>query len=144
MPNRRISEVIGQRPFPTVDKATSVRELAIIIKEWRSSAALVMDKGTLIGICTERDIAFRAIAMDCNPSTTSVECIMTSDVQTIHQDKHFGHALDLMREGGFRHVPVVDDAGCPVGLLTAQDVLDIEGLKLEQPLVRRKEITATL
>ncbi len=144
MPNRQISKVIGQRPFPTVAKSTNIRDVAIIMKEWHSSAVLVMESATLIGICTERDIAFRAIALDCNTVTTSVESIMTSEVQTIHKDKPFGQALNLMSEGGFRHIPVVDDAGHPVGVLTSVDALGISDLQQGQELLRRKVVSATL
>ena len=69
---------------------------------------------------------------------------MTRDVRTIHRDKPFGHALHLMYEGGFRHIPVVDDTGHPVGLLAAHDALDLDGLQMEQELVRREEITVIL
>ena len=144
MPNRRVSEVIGQRAFATVSPSATVREAAIIMKEWRSSAVLVNDDGALVGICTERDIVFRGIAAGCNPATTYVSIIMTRDVQTIHRDKPFGHALHLMYEGGFRHIPVVDDTGHPVGLLAAHDALDSDGLQMEQELVRREEITVIL
>ena len=47
MPYRRISEVIGHRPFPTVHPETTVREAAIIMKEWKSSAVLVTLKNKL-------------------------------------------------------------------------------------------------
>ena len=144
MPNRRVSEVIGQRTFPIAAPDTTVREAAIIMKEWDSSAVLVMEDGALVGICTERDIVFRAIAAGCIPATTCVTTIMTRDVQTIHRDKPFGHALHLMYEGGFRHIPVVDDTGHPVGLLAAHDALDLDGLQMEQELVRREEITIIL
>ena len=43
MPNRRVSEVIGQRTFPIVAPATTVREAAVIMKEWDSTAVLVME-----------------------------------------------------------------------------------------------------
>ena len=54
---------------------------------------------------------------------------MIRDVRTIHRDKPFGHALHLMYEGGFRHIPVVDDTGHPVGLLAAHDALDLDGFR---------------
>jgi signal-transduction protein with cAMP-binding, CBS, and nucleotidyltransferase domain len=53
---------------------------------------------------------------------------MTPRPQTIHPDKPFGHALHLMLEGGFRHVPVVED-GRPMGMVSACDAL---GPELEQ------------
>jgi CBS domain-containing protein len=144
MPNRQISEVIGNRPFPTVAQNTSVREVSLIMREWHSSAALVMDKGCLLGICTERDIVFKAIALGNDPAQTSVATVMTRGIQTIHKDKPFGHALHLMYEGGFRHLPVVDDDGVPVGLVSARDALDIDRIEMAHDLIRREEITIIL
>ena len=52
----------------------------------------------------------------------------------------------LAAEAGlsFRHIPVIDEAGHPVGLLAAHDALDMDGLQMEQDLVRREEITVIL
>lgn len=144
MPNRLVSEVIQGRPFPTTGSGTTVREAAIIMKEWHSSAILIIDKGVLTGICTERDIVFRAVANGCDPANTAITTIMTRNIQTVSPDKPFGHALHLMYEGGFRHIPVIDDTGQPVGLLAAHDALDIDGLQMAQDLVRREEITVIL
>lgn len=144
MPYRPIREVIGHRPFPTVSPGGTIRNSSIIMREFKSSAVLVVEKGKLLGILTERDIVFRVVSMDLDPAATSVESIMTTRVQTIHEDKPFGHALHLMYEGGFRHMPVVDDGGTPVGLLAAHDALDIDGLQLEHDLIRREEISVIL
>lgn len=144
MPNRLVSEVLGQRSVPTAGVTTMVRDAAKIMKECHSSAVLIVNKGILAGICTERDIVFGVVAADRDPAHTRVDTIMTRKVQTIGPDKPFGHALHLMYEGGFRHVPVVDPAGHPLGLLAAHDALDGDGLQLEQDLVRREEITVIL
>jgi len=144
MPNRRVSEFIGQRAFPYIKGSTSVRDAAIIMKEWHSSAILIVRGGLLEGICTERDIVFRVVAGGCDPAQTTVGEVMTRDIQTIGPEKPFGHALHMMYEGGFRHLPVVDRAGHPLGLLAAHDALDIDGLQMEQDLVRREEITVIL
>jgi len=144
MPNRLVSEVIGERPVPTASLGTTIRDTAIIMKECHSSAVLILDKDKLAGICTERDIVFRVVALGRDPTQATVDEVMTSDVQTIAPDKPFGHALHLMYEGGFRHIPVVDRGRRPVGLLAAHDALDADGLQLEQDLVRREEITVIL
>lgn len=144
MPSRQIAEVIGDRPFPTVLSTNTIRECAFIMKEWKSSAVLVVDGSRLLGILTERDIVFRCVAMVCPLDTITVSTVMTTKLQTIPADKPFGHALHLMYEGGFRHMPVVDEGGNVVGLLSAQDALAIDGLQLEQELVRREEITVLL
>ena len=144
MPNRRVKEVIGKRSVPTAGITTTIREAAKIMKQCRSSAIMVVDKGTLVGICTERDIVFGVVAEDLDPDKTGLAKIMTRKVQTIAPDKPFGHALHIMYEGGFRHVPVVDHAGYPGGLVTPQDALGIDALQLHQDLVRREEITTIL
>lgn len=144
MPNRKVSEVVGQRAFPSVPGTLTVREAAVVMKEWRSSAILVVESGLLLGILTERDVVFRVVAQGLDPAQVAVGMVMTRDVQTIPPDKPFGHALHLMYEGGFRHLPVVDQAGHPVGLLAAHDALDLDGLCMEQELVRREEITVIL
>ena len=144
MPNRSVGEVIGQRAFPTAAHSTTIRDAAIIMKEWHSSAILIVDDGYLEGICTERDIVFRVVAGDCDPAQTTVGSVMTRNPQTVSPEKPFGHALHLMYEGGFRHMPVVDPAGHPIGLLAAHDALDMDGLQMEQDLVRREEITVIL
>ncbi len=144
MSYRPIHQVLGNRPFPTVAPNNSIRECAFIMKEWKSSAVLVVDGDQLLGIFTERDIVFRCVALSCPLDTIQVAHVMTKDPQTIHIDKPFGHALHLMYEGGYRHMPVVDDAGAVVGLLSAQDALALDGALLEQELVRREEITVVL
>lgn len=144
MPNRSVGEVIGQRAFPTATHSTTVRDAAAIMKEWHSSAVLIVENGYLKGICTERDIVFRVVAGDCDPAQTTVATVMTQNPQTVAPEKPFGHALHLMYEGGFRHLPVVDRAGHPIGLLAAHDALDMDGLQMAQDLVRREEITVIL
>ncbi len=144
MPRRPVSEVIGKRSFPTAGPTSTVREIAKIMKESHSSAVLIVDQGVLAGICTERDIVFGAVAAGHDPARMHVDAIMTRKVQTIGPTKPFGHALHLMYEGGFRHMPVVDKTGRPLGLLTAHDALDVDGLRLEEELERREEITVIL
>lgn len=50
----------------------------------------------------------------------------------------------MMYDGGFRHVPVVDRSGRPVGLLSARDALALDAEAFSTELVRREEITVIL
>lgn len=144
MPSRPVSEVIGTRSFPTAGPATAISDAAKIMREAHSSALLIIERDRLCGICTERDIVFRAVAVDLDLRETPVSAIMTRKVQTIAPDKPFGHALHMMYEGGFRHIAVADRDGRPLGLLAAHDALDADGLQLEKDLERREEITVIL
>jgi CBS domain-containing protein len=68
---------------------------------------------------------------------------MTPDPQTVHPDKPFGYALHLMHEGGFRHVPVVEN-GRSLGVVSARDVLGSELREFATELQTREHIEAIL
>ncbi|MBS1157689.1 MAG: hypothetical protein H6R15_108 [Proteobacteria bacterium] len=145
MPNRQVSEVIKGASFASTLDTATVREAAELMKKHRTSAVLVVDKKKhLLGICTERDVVTGVVAEGRDPSTTTVAEVMTEEPRSISPEKPFGHALHLMYEGGFRHVPVVDVAGRPVGLLSARDALGSDALQFGHELVQREEITVIL
>ena len=81
MSYRPIHQVLGNRPFPTVAPNNSIRECAFIMKEWKSSAVLVVDGDQLLGIFTERDIVFRCVALSCPLDTIQVAHVMTKGPQ---------------------------------------------------------------
>ncbi|WP_434517175.1 hypothetical protein AB6Q56_18210 [Dechloromonas sp. ARDL1] len=60
------------------------------MKEWHSSAILVLENNVLAGICTERDIVFRVLAQGCDPRHTQLGSVMTREVQTVLPSKNRG------------------------------------------------------
>lgn len=144
MPHRPVSTAIQGKAAVTVPVGTSVRDVARRMKQKHVTAVLVVNHGRLAGICTERDIVLGVVAADHNPEQTAVDEVMTRDPITITADKPFGHAFHLMYEGGFRHVPVVDAAGRPLGVVSARDALGLDALEFEHELVRREEIAVIL
>lgn len=125
MPERAVGAIIGdQQPISAQDD-TSVAEAARIMRSRRVGALLVMESGRLAGIFTERDALFRVIAEGRDPEATPLREVMTRDPRTISPDRPFGHALHIMYEGGFRHVPVVRD-GRAIGVVSARDALGPE------------------
>ena len=122
MPDRPIRSIIeDQRPV-TANSDITVLAAAQLMKRHRIGAILIVDQDRLAGIFTERDALFRVIAEGRDPKATRVAEVMTSNPRTIDPERPFGHALHLMYEGGFRHVPVVKDAR-PVGMVSARDAL---------------------
>ena len=122
MPDRPIRTIIeDQRPI-TASSDITVAAAAQLMKRHGIGAILIVDNERLAGIFTERDALFRVIAEGRDPKATRVAEVMTSNPRTIDPERPFGHALHLMYEGGFRHVPVVKDAR-PVGMVSARDAL---------------------
>lgn len=144
MPSRPIHEVIAEREFVCVPFDMPVREVTRRLLQAHQSAALVTEHGVLTGIFTERDATFRVLAAGLDADLTPVGAVLTHNPQAITEDKPFGHALHMMFEGGFRHVPVVTPDGRPVGIVTAHDALGLDAIAFGDELLRREEITVIL
>jgi CBS domain-containing protein len=144
MPSRPIHQVLSARPFVNVPVDTPVREVARLMHAAQRSAALVTEHGVLTGIFTERDAAFRVLALGVDADTTPVSAVMTHNPIALTEDRPFGHALHLMYENGVRHVPIVDANRRPLGVLTARDALQLDAIAFGAELVRREEITVIL
>jgi len=139
MPTRTIHEVIEGRKAITTSSRTTVADAARLMKENTVSAIMIVDAGHLVGIFTERDIAYRVVAEDKNAKTTHVASAMTKKPRTIAPERPLGHALHMMYEGGFRHVPVVDK-GHPVGMVSASDALGPDLAQFRDELIDRDHI----
>jgi len=143
MSHRLIRDVIESRSTHVTSPGATIVEAARLMKKHAIGALLVVDDGELVGIFTERDALFRVTAADKSPKTTKVGAVMTRKPRTITADRPLGHALHLMYEGGFRHVPVVDK-GRPVGMVSARDALGPELAEFESDLDNREHIKEIL
>lgn len=134
-----IKSVIEPRKLVVAASHTSVGEAARLMKEGKVGALLVVEKGVLIGIFTERDAVFRVMAGGLDPDSTLLRDVMTPDPTTVAPDETFGYALLLMHENGFRHAPVVEN-GRPVGVVSARHALDPDLEEFTAEAERRKAI----
>ena len=139
MPQRPVRSIIGNQIPVTATGELSVAQAARLMKEKRIGALLVLDGARLTGIFTERDALFRVVAEGRDPEKTRLVEVMTANPRTITADRPFGHALHMMHEGGFRHVPVVDQDR-PLGVVSARDALGPELEEFVSDLDRRERI----
>jgi CBS domain-containing protein len=144
MPQRLVSQVIEDQEIVTVAPNSSVIEAVRAMKQRRIGALMVVEGSRLVGILSERDVVFRVVADGLDAQSTRVADVMTRNPETIQPDKPFGHALHIMYEGGFRHVPVVDADGRAVGMVSARDALDLEEHEFEEALKQREHIRVIL
>jgi CBS domain-containing protein len=140
MPNRKISDVIRNQKILCADAALSVRDAASRMAAERVGSLLIVAHGRLAGIFTERDLLNRVVAPGLDPEQTRLAEVMTRDPQTIAPDRPVSHALHMMYEGGFRHMPVVED-GKPLGMISIRDALGAELTEFESELQRRDTLT---
>jgi CBS domain-containing protein len=143
MSHRPISTIIPHHRFLTAPSSTSVYDAARLMKQNGLDALLVCDQRRLVGVLTERDIVFRVTAEALDAASTVVAEVMTPGPQTISPDKPLGHALHMMYEGGFRHVPVVEN-GRPVGMVSARDALGPELKEFVSQMDEREHLAEIL
>jgi len=137
--DRPIRVIIEDQKPVTASAEITVAAAARLMKEERIGALLVIHEGRLAGIFTERDALFRVIAEGRDPARTRVAEVMTANPRTIAPDRPFGHALHLMYEGEFRHVPVVEN-GRPLGMVSARDALGPDLQQFVRDLETRNHI----
>ena len=122
---RQIGEIVRHRTLVSVGPDISVRDAARLMAGEKIGAVPVVKAGRLVGIFTERDALVRVLARSLDPDATLVRDVMTADPITIDVRRPFKHALQMMVDGGFRHVPVVE-GGSVVGVVSARDALGRE------------------
>jgi CBS domain-containing protein len=75
------------------------------------------------GILTTTDICDKIVAQERDPATTKVREIMTSPLHMIKADMTVTDCARIMREKKFHHLPVIDDKGTLIGMISATDFL---------------------
>lgn len=143
MSERTIRSIVEGQTLVTAPATATVAEAARAMREARVGGLMVVDGDRLVGVFTERDALFRVVADGRDANVTRLADVMTRDPQTIHPDARFAQALELMHEGRFRHVPVVED-GRLVGMVSARDALgpELEGFVYE--LLRQEQVDTIL
>jgi CBS domain-containing protein len=105
-----------------MDPSASVQEAATRMAELDVGAIFVGRADSIVGILTDRDIIVRVVVEGKHPAEVTVKDAMTADVVTCDADDEIEQAFGEMREGQFRRMPVLDEAGKPVGIVTMSDL----------------------
>lgn len=100
----------------------SVFDALRLMADKNIGAVIVLDGDRLAGIMSERDYARKVILADRSSHATAVREIMTADLVTVDPQATIEHCMELMTNGRFRHLPVVDD-GRLVGVISIGDVV---------------------
>jgi CBS domain-containing protein len=109
------------RPPLAVPIGAPLADAVRLMRENRVGCVLIVDGARLAGIVTERDLLMKLQGADLH---RPVDELMTRDPETLHPDDPIAYALNLMSDGGFRHVPLVDAQHRPVGVVSVKDVVN--------------------
>jgi CBS domain-containing protein len=130
MMNREMAEVIRNQTPITLPQTATVQEACCLMHDHRVGAVLVTKgKSELVGIFTGRD-AVRVMA-EGKDGATPLRQVMSKDPHWLPPRRTAIHALRLMRDGGFRHVPVVEE-GVVIGVVSRGDFRGLEQDRLDE------------
>ena len=100
-----------------------VRDAITLMRDHSVGCVFVTEKGRPIGVFTERDV-LRKVLPDRLPADTPIVEVMTPDPQWIREGCTVAGVIVAMHRGGFRRMPVVDDAGCLKGVVSVKRIVE--------------------
>jgi len=118
---RKIKDVMvpkGKLVYTTPD--TTVKEAVKQMVKRNVGSILIIENDKLVGIFTERDL-MKMVAED-KPVYTAIGDVMTRNPVSLRPDDPLSKAALIMSERGFRHIPIVDDEGKLVGIVSSRDI----------------------
>jgi CBS domain-containing protein len=120
---------VGQictRSVDTAELTESVLTAAQRMHARNVGSLVVVDKDRRpLGIVTDRDLMVRALVECCDPVKATVWEVMSQLPQTVNEKTTTDEALGIMRSGPYRRLPVVNQEGHLVGLVSLDDVLSL-------------------
>lgn len=120
-----IKEVM-RSPVKTIDHMATVAEAASrMCRKEASGSCIVLCDTIPLGIVTEQDINCKVVARDKKPGNVLVRDIMTTPLITLHGDKTIEDAARLMTQKRVRRLPLVDDYGIVIGIVTVRDIVAV-------------------
>jgi CBS domain-containing protein len=116
----RLGDLVSNTPH-VCGPETTIIEAAVAIEGSDLGSLAVVEGRDLLGLITERDI--RRSGAEGVELTGAVSSIMSSDPDTFDPDLDVWDAAAWIAESGYRHLPVIDDEGVLLGVVSVRDLL---------------------
>jgi CBS domain-containing protein len=105
-------------------ETATVHEAVQAMLSHRQAGVLAVDaQGRLRGIFTERDVLTRIVGKGLDARATPLKAVMTPNPEALTASHRVAYAVHCMSVAGYRTVPLVDEEGRPVGVVTVSDVI---------------------
>jgi len=132
------SNVMKSNPV-TTSSGETVSAVVKRMAEGKFGSLLLVDGDQLKGIFTERDLLNKVVGAGKNPETTLIEEVATLNPITVKKDTHVKECAAILKDNGFRHLPVVDDAGKAIGIISSRDFFEHIAEEMEHIIDRLKD-----
>lgn len=128
--------VLGAHKPVCVSESESTKSVLNLFDQQGIGSVLVTgERGKVTGIFTERDCVRRVIPTYPACADNPIKDYMTPNPVMQPPDITIAFALNLMSHGGFRHIPIIDESGFPLGLISVRDVVDYLANSLVEDLL---------
>jgi CBS domain-containing protein len=117
-------------PLVTTGAEDTVEHAAQTMRDRHVGCLVILRAGRPVGLLTDRDIVARVVAEGRNPTTALVGDFVTYDPITVSVHEGIETAVERMRRHGVRRLPLVDESGIAVGIITADDLLVLLGREI--------------
>ena len=114
----------------TAGPSATAEALAMRMEEAKVGSIVIEEDMHPVGIVTDRDIALRVDARDLDARDVMAADIMTEDPVTVRTEDGIFEVTRVMREHSVRRMPVVNDEGTLVGIITLDDVMALLSTEL--------------
>jgi CBS domain-containing protein len=122
----KILEMCDSEAASVPVEATAERAIRTMLDRDVGAVAVIDENHRVAGIFTERDVLRRLSLGEHDPRKISVREIMTTPVEMATRATTAGEALATMVERHYRHLPIVDDDGRLLGMLSIRNVLQAQ------------------
>ena len=122
MTERTVYESVAHGRILTATVDQTVYEAACRMTEANCGSIVVVDgNGAMVGIVTERDLMTKVVAKALDPAKALVAEIMTKNPRFVMADTSVSEAVMMMKEGGFRHLPILSTSYKLIGVFSIRD-----------------------
>jgi CBS domain-containing protein len=133
---KTVAEILkekGDQAVHSIGPDASVYDAVALMAQKNIGALLVMEGGRIVGMLSERDYARKVVLMSRSSKDTPLREIMTASVIYVHPAQSTEECMAVMTENRVRHLPVLEDEGRLVGLISIGDL--VKGIISEQKFI---------
>ena len=118
----------------SLDISHTVRDAIKLMKNKDIGTVVVLDNGKLEGVFSERDVIQRVLSKGKTIDDTTLETVITREPKTLSLDDNCNTALDSMIRGHYRHMPILNQSGAVLGVLSMRDIYAHLGDQIERDI----------
>ncbi len=120
--SQKVGEIM-RKLVETTSPNTSILKVVKLLRDKKIGSFLIVENSKILGIFTERDVAYRVVADEIDYRTVPVSEVMTRNVVTVRESTSIEEAYMIAALRNIRHLPVVDNANRLIGIVGTKDLL---------------------